>query len=235
MPGHEGVVRRYVPGLDMLTMPSYRSAGAFSHPKPLPGVLVRATALPHRTGPTALAQAVALLSGRRVGVPPVVSAVGMLSQAKRWLPEAAVSWVGELEPADLLALCAGAVDAGGVVLLQWQPLPRRKYGNVHAPDPPSHWMLVVGLQGSWHAQGVQAGGQASASASASALLLLDATVPPVWGCGHNLHLVPGEHRDHPRTREAAMSRAVWTARTLDGGLECGVMLAAVALYPTASQ
>ncbi|MFI8614333.1 hypothetical protein ACIGHN_02375 [Acidovorax sp. NPDC077693] len=231
MPGREGIVRRYVLGLDMLTVPSYRSAGALSHSKPLPGVLMRATALPHRTGSTALAQAVALLSGRRVGVPPVVTATGMLGQAKRWLPEAAAYFVGELEPADLLSLCAGSVDAGGMVLLQWQPQPRRKYGNVHAPDPPSHWMLVVGVEGSWHAQGVQAGGQVSASA----LLVLDATVSPVWGCGHNLHLVPGEHKDHPRTREAAMSSAVWTAFTLDGELECGVMLAVVALYPTASQ
>ncbi|MFD1712372.1 hypothetical protein FVQ98_19315 [Ottowia sp. GY511] len=221
MPGREGVVRRYVLGLGMLTVPSYRSAGAFSHPKPLPGVLVRATALPHRTGSTALAQAVALLSGQRVGVPPVVTAVGMLGQIKRWLPEAAVSLVGEQEPADLLALCTGVVDAGGVMLLQWQPWPRTKYGNAHAPDPPSHWMLVVGVEGSWHAKGLQVDCQASA------LLVLDATVPPVWGCGHNLHLVPGEHKDHPRTREAAMSRAVWTARTLEGGLEYGIVLAAV--------
>lgn len=219
MPEREGVVRRYVLGLDMLTVPSYRSTGAFSHTKPLPGVVVRAPALPHRTGPTALAQAVALLTGRRVGVPPVVSAAGVLSQAKRGLPDAATSLAWEQEPSGLLAQCVGTVDAEGVVLLQWQPLPR------HGPSPPSRWILVVGVEGPWQ---MPAGAKLS---EASALLVLDATVPPVWGSGHNLHLTPGAHPDHAHARRAGLFRPVWTARTLDGGLECGIVLAAVLLGP----
>lgn len=218
MPEREGVVRRYVLGLDMLTVPGYLSTGAFSHTKPLPGVLVRAQVSPHRTGPTALAQAVALLTGRRVGVPAVVSASGVLVQARRWLPDAAVSLAGELHPAGLLGRCLDAVDAGGLVLLQWRSLPRQ------GPSPSSRWMLAVGVQGPWHAP---AGTKLS---EASALLVLDATVPAAWGSGHNLHLVPGAQPDHG-ARGAELSQAAWTARTLEGGLECGVVTAAVVLQP----
>jgi len=218
MPEREGVVRRYVLGLDMLTVPGYRSAGAFSHTKPLPGVLLRAPALPHRTGPTALAQAMALLTGRRVGVPAVVSVAGVLAQARRWLPDAAASWVGESHPGDLLAQCRDTVDAGGLVLLQWRSLPRQ------GSSPSSRWMLAVGLQGPWRAP---AGAKLC---EACALLVLDATVPAVWGAGHNMHLLPEAHPDQGALQEGG-AQAAWTARTLEGGLERGVVTAAVILQP----
>ncbi len=203
--GREGVARKYVLGLDMLTVPSYWSAGTYSHKKPLPGVLARNPVLPHRTGPTALAQAVALLTGRRVGIPAIASATGMVAQAIRYLPGVGVELVAKLDPASMLGQCLAAVDAGGVVLVQWQPLAWK-----NEPPEPSRWMLVVGLERPWP----RPGQETLSGISASALLVLDATIPRVWGSGHNMHLVPG-----------------WTARTMEGGLQRGLVIAAGALVP----
>lgn len=93
-------------------------------------------------------------------------------------------------------------------------------------------MLVVGVEGPWRSDGV--GDLVEAEAEASALLVLDATVPPVWGCGHNQNLKPGAHPDHAGARRAGLFRPVWTARTLDGGLDCGLVIAALVLQPPAS-
>lgn len=229
MPPHEGVVRRYALGLVMEAAPSYRRGTAQdTGGVALPGTLVRSQVHPHRTGAAALQQAVALLTGKRVAVPSVVTAAAMWRHASRHLAGVRVELAWEQEASALLTQCLGAVSAGGLVLLQWQSLPRCKHDALRMPAPPSRWMLVVGVEESWHVQGVHA------PTEASALLVLDATVPPVWGCGHNQHLKPGAHADHAEARRAGLFRPVWTARTLDGGLDCGLVIAAVVLQPPAS-
>ncbi len=226
---HEGVVRRYALGLVMETAPSYRRRpDPDTGTKALPGTLVRLPVRPHRTGAAALQQAVALLTGKRVAVPSVVTAAAMWRHASRHLAGVRVELAWEQEASALLTQCLGAVSAGGLVLLQWQSLPRCKHDALRMPAPPSRWMLVVGVEESWHVQGIHA------PTEASALLVLDATLPPVWGCGHNQHLKPGAHPDHAEARRAGLFRPVWTARTLDGGLDCGLVIAAVVLQPPAS-
>ncbi|MBD9395286.1 hypothetical protein [Acidovorax sp. ACV01] len=229
MPPHEGVVRRYAWGLVMETAPSYRrSTDLDTGPVALPGTLVRAPVQAQRTGAAALQQAVALLTGKRVATPSVGTGAAMWRHARRHLAELRVELVWEQEASALLAQCLGAVSAGGLVLLQWQSLPRCKHDALRMPAPPSRWMLVAGVEESWHVQGIHA------PTKASALLVVDATVPPVWGCGHNQHLKPGAHPDHAQARRAGLFRPVWTARTLDGGLDCGLVIAAVVLQPPAS-
>lgn len=228
MPPHEGVVRRYALGLVMETAPSYRrSTAQVTGGVALPGTLVRSQVHPHRTGAATLQQAVALLTGKRVAVPAVVSAAAMWRHARRHLAGFRAELVWEQKPLALLTQCWDAVSAGGLVLLRWQSLPRCKHDALRMPAPPSRWMLVVGVEELWHAQSVHA------PTEASALLVLDATVPPVWGSGHNQHLMPGAHPDHTEARRVGLFRPVWTARTLDGGLECGLLIAAVVLHPPA--
>lgn len=226
MPPHEGVVRRYALGLVMETAPSYRrSTAQDTGGVALPGTLVRAPVRPNRTGTAALQQAVALLTGNRVAVPSVVTAAAMWRHARRHLAGFRVELVWEQKPLALLTQCLDAVSTGGLVLLQWQSLPRCKHDALRMPAPPSRWMLVVGVEEFWNVQSVQA------PAETSALLVLDATVPPVWGSGHNQHLAPGAHPDLAEARRVGLFRPVWTARTLDGRLECGLVLAAVVLTP----
>ncbi len=233
----EGVVHRYALGLVMETAPSYRhSTDPESGLVALPGTLVRSPVPPHRTGAVALQQAVALLNGKRVAVPSVVTAAAMWRHARRHLGGFRVELAWEQESSALLAQCLGAVSAGGLVLLQWQSLSQNPHDSRRTHAPPSRWMLVVGMEGPWHSGGVGDLVQAEtgASASASALLVLDVTVPPVWGCGHNQHLKPGAHPDHAGARRAGLFRPVWTARTLNGGLDCGLVIAAVVLQPPVS-
>lgn len=235
MPSPEGVVRRYALGLVMETAPSYRrSTDPEAGPVALPGTQVRSPVPPHRTGAVALQQAVALLAGKRVAVPSVVTAAAMWRHARRHLGRFRVELAWEQESSALLAQCLGAVSAGGLVLLQWQSLSQNPHHSLRTHAPPSRWMLVVGVEGPWHSGGVGDLVQAETGASASALLVLDATVPPVWGCGHNQHLKPGVHPDHAGARRAGLFRPVWTARTLDGGLDCGLVIAAVVLLPSTS-
>ena len=228
MPPHDGVVRRYAVGLVMETVPSYwcctdQEAGTPALPRPLVGSRVQ----PHRTGAAALQQAVALLTGKRMAAPGVVTAAAMWRHARRHFPGFRAELAWEQEPSALLAQCLGALSAGGLVLLQWQPLPRIGYDGLRIPAPPARWMPVVGVEQSWQVQDVQA------PSEASALLVLDATVPLMWGCGHNQHLKPEVDPDHADARRAGLYRPVWTSRTLDGGVECGLLLAAVAIYPPA--
>lgn len=226
MPQREGRVRWYAAGLVMETAPSYRCGlGLDTSTKPLPGTLVRSPVRPHRTGAVSLQQAVALLTGKRIAAPSATTVAGMWRQARKHLAGLRAELIWEKEPSTLLALCLDAVSTGGLVLLQWQSLSRKKHDAVRSPDPPSRWMLVVGVEGPWRVQGVHT------PAESSALLVLDATVPPVWGCGHNLHLKPGAHPDHPHARRAGLFRPVWAARTLDGGLEYGLLIATVAIHP----
>ena len=226
MPPHEGVVRRYALGLVMETAPSYRrSTAQDTGGVALPGTLVRSPVQANRTRAAALQQAVALLTGKRVATPSVSTGAAMWRHARRHLAELRVELVWEQEPSAMLALCLGAVSAGGLVLLQWQCLSREKHDSLRTPAPPSRRMLVVGVEESWHVQGIHA------PTEASALLVLNATVPPVWGCGHNQHLKPGAHADHAEARRAGLLRPVRTAPTLDGVLECGLVLAAVVLQP----
>jgi hypothetical protein len=228
MPRHDGVVRRYAVGLAMETVPSYwcctdQEAGTPALPRPLVGSQVQ----PHRTGAAALQQAVALLTGKRIAASSVVTATAMWRHARRHLSGFRVELAWEQEPSVLLAQCLGAVSAGGLVLLQWQPLPRIGSDSLHIPAAPACWVLVVGVEQSWQAQNDQAPG------AASALLALNATVPLVWGCGHNQHLKPEVGPDSGDARWTELPRPVWVARTLDGGVECGLLLAAVAIYPPA--
>lgn len=125
MRGPEGLVRRYVVGLVMETVPCYRSGpDSESGAKVLPGILVRHRAPPHRTGTVALQQAVALLTGQRVAVPTVTSAAGVLRHAQRVVPGLHAQLVWDQAPSDLLALCHGAIHRGGLVLLLWQSIAR---------------------------------------------------------------------------------------------------------------
>lgn len=235
MPSPEGVGRRYALGLVMETAPSYRrSTDPEAGPVALPGTVVRSPVLPHRTGAVALQQAVALLTGKRAAVPSVVTAAAMWRHARRHLGGFRVELAWEQESSALLAQCLGAVSAGGLVLLQWQSLSQNPHDSRRTHAPPSRWMLVVGMEGPWHSGGVGDLVEAETGASASALLVLDVTVPPVWGCGHNQHLKPGAHPDHAGARRAGLFRPVWTARTLDGGLDCGLVIATVVLQPSAS-
>lgn len=228
---HEGIVRRYAVGLTMETAPSYRrspdlDAGA----KTFPGILVRSLTQSHRTGAAALQHAVALLTGRHVAAPSVVTAAAMCRHALRHLPGFRVELFWEQDAQVLLAQCLGIVTAGGLVLLQWQALPREEHGTLRLPCPPAHWVLVTGVEAPWQVGRMNA----LTETEASALLVLDATVPPVWGSGHNLHLKPGAHPDHAEARRVGLFRPMWTARTLDGGIGGGMVLAAIVLRPDSS-
>lgn len=225
MPGHNGVVRRYAVGLVMETVPSYCCCTEREIATPVPPApLVRSQVRPHRTGAAALQQAVALLTGKRITASSVVTAAAMWRHARRHLPGFRAELAWEQEPSVLLAQCLGAVSAGGLALLQWQPLPGIGSDSLRIPAAPACWMLVVGVEQSWQVQDAHAPG------AASALLALDATVPLVWGCGHNRHLTPELGPAPEHARRAEPSRPVWVARTLDGGVECGLLLAAVAIH-----
>ena len=227
---HEGLVRRYAVGLVMETVPCYRS-GQDSAPgaKVLPGILVRHRAPPHRTGAVALQQAVALLTGERVAVPPVTSAAGVLRHAKRLFPEFNAELVWEQAPSDLLVLCHAAIHGGGLVLLLWQSIAREVRGAPRRPCPPPRWMLVVGVEGPWSPAGDGSG--SVVCTNASGLLVLDTRVHPGWGLGHNQCLVPGAHPHHEAAVRVAEFRSVWSARTVEGGLDCGFVLSAISLSP----
>ena len=230
----EGLVRRYVVGLVMETVPCYRS-GPDSAPsaKVLPGILVRHRAPPHRTGAVALQQAVALLTGQRVAVSTATSAAGVLRHAQRLLPGLHAQLVWEQGPSDLLALCHDAVHRGGLVLLLWQSIAREVRGAPRPPSPPPQWMLVVGVEGPWRPVGDGSGN--AVCTEASGLLVLDTRVHPGWGLGHNQRLVPGAYPHHEAAVQVAEFRSVWSARTLEGGLDCGFVLSAIALSPGKAQ
>ena len=230
----EGLVRRYAVGLVMETVPCYRS-GPDSEPgaKVLPGILVRHKAPPHRTGAVTLQQAVTLLTGERVVVPTVTSAAGVLRHAQQLLPGFHAQLVWEQAPSDLLAQCHGAVHRGGLVLLLWQSIAREVRGATRQPCPVPHWMLVVGVEGPWSPVGDGSG--STVCTEASGLLVLDTRVHPGWGLGHNQRLVPGAYPHHEAAMRVAEFRAVWSARTVDGGLDCGMALSAIALSPGKGQ
>ena len=230
MRGPEGLVRRYVVGLVMETVPCYRG-GPDSEPsaKVLPGILVRHRAPPHRTGTVALQQAVALLTGQRVAVPTVTSAAGVLRHAQRLVPGLHAQLVWEQAPSDLLALCHDAVHRGGLVLLLWQSIAREVRGAPRRPCPPPQWRLVVGVEGPWSPVGDGSG--SVVCTKASGLLVVDTQVHPGWGLGHNQCLVPGAYPYHEAAVRVAEFRSVWSARTLEGNLDCGFVLSAIALSP----
>ena len=230
----EGLVRRYAVGLVMETVPCYRS-GPDSEPsaKVLPGILVRHRAPPHRTGAVALQQAVALLTGERVAAPTVSSAAGVLRHATRLLPGFNAQLVWEQETSDLLARCHEAIHRGGLVLLHWQSIAREERGTPRRPSPPPQWMLVVGVEGPWRR--ARDGSGSVVCTKASGLLVLDTQVHPGWGLGHNQCLVPGAYPHHEAALRVAEFRSVWSARTLEGNLDCGFVLLAISLSPGKGQ
>jgi len=91
-------------------------------------------------------------------------------------------------------------------------------------------MLVVGVEGPWSPEGDGSGN--TVCMEASGLLVLDTQVHPGWGLGHNQCLVPGAYPRHEAAIRVAEFRALWSARTLEGGLDCGMVLAAVAIVPS---
>lgn len=227
----EGLVRRYAVGLVMETVPCYRSGpGSEQGAKVLPGILVRHRVPPHRTGAVVLQQAVALLTGERVAVPPVTSAAGVLRHTQRLLPGCHAQLTWEQAPSDLLALCHDAVHRGGLVLLLWQSIAREVRGATRQPCPVPHWMLVVGVEGPWSPVGDGSG--SVVCTTASGLLVLDTLVHPGWGLGHNQCLVPGAYPHHETAVRVAEFRSVWSARTVEGGLDCGMVIAAMAIEPS---
>lgn len=227
----EGLVRRYAVGLVMETVPCYRS-GPDSEPgaKVLPGILVRHKAPPHRTGAVTLQQAVALLTGERVAGPSVTSAAGVLRHAQRLLPGFQAQWVWEQAPSDLLALCHDAIHHGGLVLLLWQSIAREVRGATRQPCPAPQWMLVVGVEGPWSPAGDGSG--SAVCTEATGLLILDTQVHPGWGLGHNQCLVPGAYPHHKAAVRAAEFRGVWSALTVEGELDCGIVIAAITIAPS---
>lgn len=227
----EGLVRRYAVGLVMETVPCYRY-GPDSEPgaKVLPGILVRHPAPPHRTGALVLQQAVALLTGQRVAAPTVTSAADVLRHAKRLLPGFNADLVWERAPSDLLVLCHAAIHRGGLVLLLWQSIAREVRGATRQPSPAPHWRLVVGVEVPWRPVGDGSG--SVVCTTASGLLVLDTLVHPGWGLGHNQHLTPGAHPHHEAAIRVEEFRALWSARTLEGGLDCGMVIAAMAIEPS---
>lgn len=231
MRGPEGLVRRYAVGLVMETVPCYR-CGPDSEPgaKVLPGILVRHRAPPHRTGAVVLQQAVALLTGQRVAVSKVTSAAGVLRHAQRLLPGCHAQLVWEQAPSDLLALCHGAIHRGGLVLLLWQSIAREVRGVPRRPCPPPQWMLVAGVEGPWSPQGDGSG--SVVCTVATGLLVLDTQVHPGWGLGHNQCLVPGAYPFHEAAMRVSEFRVVWSARTVEGRLDCGMVIAAMAIEPS---
>lgn len=227
----EGLVRRYVVGLVMGTVPSYRCGeGSGPEHRVLPGLLVRDPMLPRRTGAVALQQAVALLTGGRVSVPAVGSPQGLLRHAQRLLPGFNAQLVSEREPSNLLALSHDAVHRGGLALLLWQSIAREVQGSPRLPCPALQWMLVVGVEGPWSPLGDESG--SAVCAGASGLLTLNTRVHPAWGLGHNQRLIPGAYPHHEAAARVAECRAVWSARTVEGGLDCGMVIAAIAIVPT---
>lgn len=224
MPVREGRVRMYVAGLRILTVPSHARPDARA--QPLPGILVRQPVRAGRSGAIVLRQALALLTGERAARPSPRSAAGMLACARHYLPGSAVELLEGPDPAGLLQRCLDTVLAGGLALLRWQALPAR--GEIATGSPPSspsgaeHWLLLAGVEGVWQAPGPVC------PTSACALLVLDPTLPPTWGCGHNLHLAPCE--GGPGTPRYRMPQE-WTARTMDGGQAQGAVAAALLLTP----
>ena len=90
-------------------------------------------------------------------------------------------------------------------------------------------MLVVGVQGPWSPVGDGSG--TVVCTEASGLLVLDTRVHPGWGLGHNQCLIPGAYPYHEAAMRVSEFRAVWSARTLEGNLDCGFVLSAIALSP----
>ena len=226
----EGLVRRYAVGLVMETVPCYRGGpDSEQGAKVLPGILVRHRAPPHRTGAVVLQQAVALLTGQRVAVPTATSAAGVLRHAQRLLPGLHAQLVWEQGPSDLLALCHDAVHRGGLVLLLWQSIAREVRGATRQPSPAPHWMLVVGVEGPWSPVGDESG--SVVCTKATGLLILDTRVHPGWGLGHNQCLVSGASPYHEAAVRVAECRNVWSARTVDGNLDCWFVLSAISLSP----
>lgn len=222
MPVREGQVRMYVAGLRILTVPSHARPDA--RVQPLPGILVRQPVRAGRSGALVLRQALALLTGERMALPSPRSADGMLACARQYLPGGSVELLEAPDPAGLLQRCLDTVLAGGLALLRWRALPgSREIATGSPPSSPSgaeHWLLLAGVEGVWQAPG------SMHPTSARALLVLDPTRPPTWGCGHNLHLVPSP------APLATPADAPWTARTQDGNVHRGHISLVLAWRPS---
>lgn len=226
-PAREGRVRLYVAGLRILTVPGHARPDARA--QPLPWILVRQPVRAGRSGAIVLRQALALLTGERAALPSPRSADGMLACARHHLPGGSVELLEAPDPAGLLQRCLDTVLAGGLALLRWQALPGSREIATGSPPPSSpagaeHWLLLAGVEGVWQAPG------SPHPVAPCALLVLDPTRPPTWGCGHNLHLAPCEGGPEASRYQTGLPQG-WTARTQDGGHAHGAVAAALLLTP----
>ena len=87
----------------------------------------------------------------------------------------------------------------------------------------------MGVEGPWSPVGDGSG--SVVCTKASGLLVVDTQVHPGWGLGHNQCLVPGAYPYHEAAVRVAECRNVWSARTVEGNLDCGFVLSAISLSP----
>ena len=216
----KGVLRRYVPGLVLHTIPSYRRYGPLGKGvQALPGVMARKAPSDQDTGATALRQALAVLTRSQTALPRILDAEAMLLQAQEHLPAQCVRPMDVEDPDVLLGQCLPWLCQGGVIALQWQPL--KAVGQLPSS---SRWTLAVGGEWSWCVPFC-----CTDTPSPAALLLLDAAHAATWGTGHNVHLSPGRGCDLERQHWPAATGPMWTARSQEGGVELGITTAAIAM------
>ena len=139
----KGVLRRYVPGLVLHTVPSYRRYGPLGKGvQALPGVMTRKALSDQDTGVTVLRQALAVLTGSQTALPRILDAEAMLLQAQEHLPAQCVRPMDVEDPDVLLGQCLPWLCQGGVIALQWQPLK-----TVGQPPPLLAGLWQLGVSG----------------------------------------------------------------------------------------
>lgn len=181
MASRHGMWRLYVQGLRFDGAPGY-DAGA-GRIKPL----VRSAPTPVMNDSLmSLRAAVALLTGqmpRLQGQTRTLVQDAVALGLQRLLPDHRVTVESEPNPDETLK----AIQQGGVGMV-----------SMTRPGRAPHWGVVVGCEGRWS-------GETPPLTAAHAILVLDWTVPLVWGIGHNMRL------------ERELGAEEWIATTMEGG------------------
>ena len=181
MASRQGVWLLYAQGLRFDGAPRYDAGGGRIKP------LVWGTQKPEvNDSLLSLRAAVALLTGqvpRLQGKQLAFEPNVMTQKLQRLLPDHAVKMESQLDPAAALQV----VQQGGVGLVA-----------IRTPGKPLHWGVVVGCEGRWS-------GEVPLLTSAHAILVLDWSVPLVWGSGNNVRL------------ERELGAEEWIATTMEGG------------------